>query len=129
MRLSFLKKLQMIVEKYNFANYNGINHHINGLPDMFGISLSIYYKSGEYITIYDNQDSILPLDSLEELENLFYSKCKKSKTLSNDNSKIVENLIDLDVKENTQILEQKFTDDKNIIDTNTICKFIDEDKY
>jgi len=68
---SFMKKLQAIVEKYNFAQHNGYESVVSGLPHMYGAKLDIEYASGERIYAYDNQDCFIPFDAIKELVELF----------------------------------------------------------
>ena len=71
---AFMKALQAIVEKYNFAQYNGYENVVSGLPYMYGAKLDIAYASAESIYAYDNQDCFLPLEAMEELVRLFSSQ-------------------------------------------------------
>ena len=71
---SFMKELQAIVEKYDFAQYNGYESVVSGLPYMYGARLDIEYASGESIYAYDNQDCFLPLEAMEDLTRLFSKK-------------------------------------------------------
>ena len=64
-------RLQEVVEKYDFAQYNGTSITVSGLPEMYGISIQIVYASGERINISNNQECFLPLEAMEELEMLF----------------------------------------------------------
>lgn len=68
---SFMKNLQTIVEKYDFAQHNGYESVVSGLPHMYGVKLDIKYASGESIYAYDNQDCFLPFDAMKELVELF----------------------------------------------------------
>ena len=68
---SFMYRLQEIVAKYDFAQYNGTSITVSGLPEMYGVSLQIVYASGERIYISNNQECFLPLAAMEELEMLF----------------------------------------------------------
>ena len=68
---SFMKKLQEIVSKYNFAAHNGYSNRVSGLPDMYGSKLDITYKSGESIYAYDNQDCFISFEAISELVHLF----------------------------------------------------------
>ena len=68
---SFMYRLQEIVAKYDFAQYNGTSITVNGLPEMYGLSLQIVYASGERIDASNNQECLLPVAALEELEMLF----------------------------------------------------------
>jgi len=52
---SALDALQTIVEKYDLAQYNGKNRHVNGLPAYLGDWLSVKYASDERIFAADNQ--------------------------------------------------------------------------
>ena len=75
---SFMVELQEIVSKYDFAQYNGYSHFVSGLPDMYGIILSINYSSGESIYTSDNQDNLVPLEAVRELVDLFTEEGKKA---------------------------------------------------
>lgn len=68
---SFMRELQKVVDAYDLAQYNGLSHHVSGLPDMYGAHLHIVYASGESIYASDNQDCFLPIAALEDLERLF----------------------------------------------------------
>lgn len=68
---AFMTKLQAIVEKYDFAQYNGYESVISGLPHMYGAKLDIIYESGESIYAYDNQDCFISFDAITELVELF----------------------------------------------------------
>ncbi len=70
----FLEDVQKIVSAYDFAQYNGINISVSGLPDDYGAYLQIVYASGERLYASDNQDCFLPLSAMEELEALFYGQ-------------------------------------------------------
>ncbi len=72
----FMVRLQTIVEAYDFAQYNGYYHSVSGLPDMYGESLHILYKSDERIDVYDNQSSFLPIEAVRELVMLFGANTK-----------------------------------------------------
>ena len=69
--ISFMKNLQAIVEKYDFAQYNGYESVVSGLPHMYGAKLDIKYASEESIYAYDNQDCFIPFDAMNELVELF----------------------------------------------------------
>ena len=69
--ISFMKKLQAIVKKYDFAQHNGYESVVSGLPHMYGAKLDIKYASGESIYAYDNQDCFISLDAIKELVELF----------------------------------------------------------
>lgn len=71
---SFMKKLQGIVEKYDFAQHNGYESVVSGLPHMYGAKLDIRYASGESIYAYDNQDCFISFDAMKELVELFNIK-------------------------------------------------------
>lgn len=71
---AFLDALQAIVKKYDFSQYNGLFLERAGLPDMFGVKLSVLYTSGESISAYDNQELFLPEDACKELKDLFLQK-------------------------------------------------------
>ena len=68
---SFMHKVQEIVAKYDFAQYNGTSITVSGLPEMYGVSLQIVYASGERIDAGNNQECFLPVAAIEELEMLF----------------------------------------------------------
>jgi rhodanese-related sulfurtransferase len=67
----FLENLQKIVEKFDFAQYNGYESFTHGLPDDFGENFRIEYASGEKIYASDNQGLFMPIGSAEELAELF----------------------------------------------------------
>ena len=68
---SFMTSLQKIVSKYDFAQHNGYESVVSGLPHMYGAKVDIKYSSGESIYAYDNQDCFLPFDAMKELITLF----------------------------------------------------------
>ena len=68
---SFMKELQAIVEKYDFAQHNGYESVVSGLPHMYGAMLNIQYASGETIYASDNQNCFLSLEAMEDLTHLF----------------------------------------------------------
>ena len=68
---SFMEKLQEIVAKHNFAQYNGYSSRVSGLPDMYGAKLDISYASGESIYAYDNQSCFIPFEAIKDLAELF----------------------------------------------------------
>ena len=70
---SFMTKLQDIVSKYDFAQYNGYSHHVSGLPDMYGECIDIKYASGESIYASDNQSGFIPFEAIKNLVKLFDS--------------------------------------------------------
>lgn len=72
--IAFMKKLQVIVEKYDFAQHNGYKCVVSGLPHMYGAKIDIKYGSGESIYAYDNQHCFISLDAIKELVELFCSK-------------------------------------------------------
>ncbi len=74
---SFLKELQKIVRKYDFAKYNGMEHRVSGLPDMYGARIHVEYDSGESIYSSDNQSNFLPIESMSELVKLFLMEEKE----------------------------------------------------
>ena len=67
----FLGEVQILVESYSLAQYNGHDYTVAGLPDEYGAQLDVQYASRESIYAYDNQDNFLPLEAMEELLNLF----------------------------------------------------------
>ena len=75
---AFMEKLQAIVKTYDFAQHNGLFSERTGLPDMFGVKLSVLYASGETISAYDNQDPFLPEEALKEMKDLFLKKGETS---------------------------------------------------
>ncbi|MDO4488560.1 MAG: hypothetical protein Q4B67_05690 [Eubacteriales bacterium] len=70
----FLNEIFTIVDKYDFAQFNGKKHFVAGLPEDFGSTIEINFKSGEKINASDNQGSFLPVEAVEELEALFRSR-------------------------------------------------------
>lgn len=75
---SFMKRLQEIAEEYDFAQYNGMQYRVSGLPDQFGAKLNILYESGEQIYASNNQDCFLTLAAMEELFSLFREQIQQS---------------------------------------------------
>ena len=76
--VSIMTELQKIVAEYDFAQHNGYYYHISGLPDMYGMELSVCYASGESISAANNQSIFLPITALEELESLFLRRAESS---------------------------------------------------
>ena len=74
---SFMEKLQAIVSDYDLVQYNGIDIMVNGLPDQYGVDMSIEYASGEVIKAYDNQDNFLSVDAMLALKTLFSAEVKQ----------------------------------------------------
>ena len=72
----FMVRLQNIVAERKFAQHNGYYHRVSGLPDMYGESLDIVYKSGECIHVHDNQSRFLPFEAEKELIMLFGAATK-----------------------------------------------------
>jgi len=70
---SFMESLYEITSKYDFAKHNGYYHLVSGLPDMFGVKLSIKFASDEEIYASDNQGCFIEIEALEELTQLFSS--------------------------------------------------------
>lgn len=70
--VSFLTRLQQVVNDYGFGIYNGLCHAVSGLPDMYGADLSVVYASGESISAYDNETCFLPPDAAKALTDLFF---------------------------------------------------------
>jgi len=71
---SFMDELQRIVAEYNFVRHNGIHYSVSGLSDFFGTELRIDYASGESVNASNNQHSLIPIDALETLTELFLSQ-------------------------------------------------------
>lgn len=71
----FFAQLQQIVERYDFARYNGQFYTVSGLPPDFGANLEVRYASGERICASNNQSCFLPMEAMESLVALF-KKCK-----------------------------------------------------
>lgn len=67
----FLVEVQILVATYGLAQYNGHDYTVAGLPDEYGARLDVRYASRESIYANDNQDNFLPLESMNELLNLF----------------------------------------------------------
>lgn len=71
---SFMQKLQEIVAEYDLAQLNGIYSETKGLPDMYGIDLTVDYASGEWISAYNNDDNLLSFEAMKALQTLFYEE-------------------------------------------------------
>ncbi len=67
----FLERLQEIVERYDLAQYNGIDRETHGLPEFFGSMIHVEYASGEKIFASDNTLAFLPDDAALDLVTLF----------------------------------------------------------
>ena len=63
----FLQVIDVLLRKYNVAQYNGNYYKVSGLPDFYGSTLDAEYESGETLYCYNNQDPFLPLDFILEL--------------------------------------------------------------
>lgn len=74
---SFLNEVRALVDQYDIAQFNGHSVEVMGLPGDYGVDLQIVYGSGERISVYDNQDCVLPYAFLEELHALFVSELPK----------------------------------------------------
>lgn len=68
---SFMQRLQEIVAEYDLAQLNGIYSETKGLPDMYGIDLTVDYASGEWISAYNNEDNLLSFEAMIALNKLF----------------------------------------------------------
>lgn len=68
---AFLAELEMLLRKYNVAQYNGSYYKVSGLPDFYGATVDAAYASGETLYCYNNQDPFLPVDFVQELCRLF----------------------------------------------------------
>lgn len=68
---SFMAQLQAVIEKHNFAQYNGEYHQTYGLPDDFGATINVKYASGEKIYAMNNQTMFLPTEAVVDLVALF----------------------------------------------------------
>lgn len=77
----FMDRIQEIVSKYDFAQYNGYLYKISGLPHMYGASLNIRYASNESIYAHNNQSCFLPIEAIKELYSLFTDQEQYSKTI------------------------------------------------
>ena len=73
----FMRELQSIVAKYDFAKFNGEEYSVSGLPDMYGAKIHIVYASGERIYASDNQSNFLPIDAMTALVKLFTDDTKR----------------------------------------------------
>ena len=68
----FMVKLQDVIAKHDFAQYNGDYHDTAGLPDDFGATIDVKYASGEKIYAMNNQFMFLPPEAVVDLVTLFY---------------------------------------------------------
>lgn len=79
---SFMEELQSVgYEMFEMAQYNGISHHVAGLPEDFGATLDVQYASGESIYAADNQDNFLSFGLMSALVDLFTQACAVEPTL------------------------------------------------
>ena len=67
----FMRELQVLVEQYDLAQYNGHSYEVKGLPNDYGANLSVEYASCEHIYARDNQDNFLPWNAMDGLLTLF----------------------------------------------------------
>lgn len=84
--LSTLDDLQVIVDRHDLAQVNGIDKGIQGIPPFYATHLSVKYASGESIYASDNSAHVLPLDATAELYDFFLAlaKAKDSSLMYSD---------------------------------------------
>ena len=76
--LSFLDKLQAIIEKYNIYNNNGYCQVVSGLDPIYGDSINVIYKTNEKIYKSSNQIHLVEEKASEEIYKLFLKEAKKN---------------------------------------------------
>lgn len=69
--LSALDGLQAMIDEHKLMKHNGIFNHTNGLPEGYGVSLSVDYASGERLSFQDNQDVIISEKATAALHDFF----------------------------------------------------------
>ena len=75
-RWAYVKKdvfpdLVGIVNEYGLANENGFHSRTHGLPENFGGSIDIRYKSGETISVSDNQSPVMRTEAVDRIAQYF----------------------------------------------------------
>jgi len=68
------KRLDELVEKYDFVRHNGLSVRVSGLPNLYGVRLQVEYASGEFIHAYHNQSRFLTIEEMVAMEALFYEQ-------------------------------------------------------
>lgn len=72
---AFLSELHaMIVRNDLYEELNGIYEHTSGLPDMYGMDLTVLWEGGESLAAYDNSENWMSLAVMEELDALFLAQ-------------------------------------------------------
>ena len=59
---------------YPGEELNGIYEHTSGLPDMYGMDLTVLWEGGESLAAYDNSENWMSLAVMEELDALFLAQ-------------------------------------------------------
>ena len=71
---AFMDRLEEIIRRHDIAQYNGIHEETIGIADEYGFSFDAAYASGEEISCSDNAASLLSLEFVRELAELFYQE-------------------------------------------------------
>ena len=90
---SLLNKLQDIIDKYQISKNNGYEYEVSGLPEGYGDTINVLYKSNEKIYKYSNQSHNLNEESIKEIYNVFL-ECAKENDLDFTTSKSNINVYD-----------------------------------
>lgn len=71
----FLAELHAILVRHDlYEKLNGIYESTSGLPEMYGMDLTVFWEGGESLTAYDNSENWMPLAAMEELNTLFLAQ-------------------------------------------------------
>ena len=82
--------LARLARECELAKQNGYHSKTHGLPENFGGSVRIEYKSGERISYSDNQTPILTLEEGEKIASLFREAMAGEKVALPDAGSLVE---------------------------------------
>lgn len=88
----FLPELAELITRHKVAENNGFHSRTHGLPENFGGSVTVRYKSGELISISDNQTPILTYSACADFAALFKKALSGSKAAcpSPDNISLIK---------------------------------------
>ena len=71
--VSFLKKLQSIIEKDQISKNNGSVYEVGGLPEGLGDTISVEYESGEKIYKHSNQSMTITEEASFDIYDAFHA--------------------------------------------------------
>ena len=81
--------LSALVTEYGLSRDNGCHFTTHGLPENFGGSIDIRYRSGERISVSDNQSPVLSCEAAEKTAELFKTALKGEKVALPDVSSLL----------------------------------------